>query len=77
MKKAKMCAVLAVVIGLLGGCSKFSPDETAVSIGKDGEITAAVFDTLDESYYDAEELKKMWRNPWFPTTVLQVRTTFQ
>lgn len=58
MKKAKMCAVLAVVIGLLGGCSKFSPDETAVSIGKDGEITAAVFDTLDESYYDAEELKK-------------------
>lgn len=57
MKKAKMLMLAVLSIGMLTGCSKFSPDETAVSIGKNGEITAAVLDELDESYYNTEELK--------------------
>lgn len=58
MKRVKILAMAALAIGLLGGCSKFSPDETAVSIGKDGDITAAVIDVLNESYYSSEELTK-------------------
>lgn len=58
MRKARMLAAAVLVMGLLGGCGKFSPEETAISIGKDGAITAAVIDTLEESYYSSEELTK-------------------
>jgi hypothetical protein len=57
MKRAKGLILAAVTMSLLTGCGGFSPDETAVSVGKDGTITAAVIDTLDQSYYDADELK--------------------
>lgn len=57
MKKTKGLLLTVMALGLLTGCSKFSPEETAVSVGKDGAITAAVIDKLDQSYYDAEELK--------------------
>lgn len=57
MKKKKGLLLTVMVLSLLTGCSKFSPKETAVSIGKDGAVTAAVIDKLDQSYYDAEELK--------------------
>lgn len=57
MKKTKGLLLAVVALGLLTGCRKFSPEETAVSIGKDGAVTAAVIDKLDKSYYDAEELK--------------------
>jgi len=58
MRKAKILAIVVLAMGLLGGCSKFSPNETAVLVGKDGAITAAIIDTLDESYYNSEELTK-------------------
>ena len=57
MRKAKMLVVFFAVMGVLAGCSKFSPEETTVSVGKDGKITAAVIDTLDQNYYQADELK--------------------
>ncbi len=57
MNKGKKLMLAVLAMGLLTGCSKFSPDENAVSIGKDGEITAAILDHLDQDYYDAEELK--------------------
>lgn len=57
MKKTKGLLLTVMVFSLLTGCSKFSPKETAVSVGKDGAVTAAVIDKLDQSYYDAEELK--------------------
>lgn len=58
MRKAKILAAAILIIGLLGGCSKFSPDETTAVVTKDGTIKTAVIDTLDESYYSAEELEK-------------------
>lgn len=59
MKRAKILAIAVLAVGLLSSCSKkFSPDESAVLIGKEGDITAAVIDTLDESYYNSEELKE-------------------
>lgn len=57
MKKRKGLFLTVMALGLLTGCSRFSPKETAVSIGKDGAVTAAVIDKLDQSYYDADELK--------------------
>lgn len=57
MKRVKGLVLAVMALGLLTGCSKFSPKETAVSIGKDGTVTAAILDKLDQSYYDAEELK--------------------
>lgn len=57
MKRIKGLFLTVMALGLLTGCSRFSPEETAVSIGKDGAVTAAVIDKLDQSYYDAEELK--------------------
>lgn len=57
MRKTKGLVLAVIAFGLLTGCSRFSPKETAVSIGKDGAVTAAVIDRLDQSYYDADELK--------------------
>lgn len=57
MKRAKMLAIGMAAAVLLSGCSKFSPKETAVSIGKDGKITAAVIEKLDQDYYKEDELK--------------------
>lgn len=57
MKKTKGLILAVLALCVLTGCSKFSPKETAVSVGKEGTVTAAVIDTLDQSYYDGEELK--------------------
>ncbi|MCI5995723.1 MAG: hypothetical protein MRZ45_07240 [Blautia sp.] len=58
MRKTKGLILVCAVSCLLAGCSRFSPKETAVSVSKDGKVTAAVIDKLDQSYYDAEELKE-------------------
>ena len=57
MKNTKGLILAVLALCVLTGCSKFSPKETAVSVGKEGTVTAAVIDTLDQSYYDGEELK--------------------
>ena len=56
-KRVTVLAALAVAAANIAGCSKFSPEETAVSVGKDGEITAAVIEQLDQDYYKEDELK--------------------
>ena len=60
MKKRRILAVMVGVMCLLSGCSKFSsPDESAVSISKDGGITGTAVESLDKEYYDETELKTM------------------
>lgn len=60
MKKRRILAVMVGVMCLLSGCSKLSaPDESAVSIGKDGGITGTAVESLDKEYYDETELKTM------------------
>lgn len=56
-RRVTWIAVLAVAACAMTGCSKFSPEETAVSVGKDGKITAAVIEQLDQDYYNEDELK--------------------
>ena len=38
-KRVTVLAALAVAAVTMAGCSKFSPEETAVSVGKDGELS--------------------------------------
>lgn len=59
MKKRTILAVVAGVLFLMAGCSKFSPDESAVSVGKDGEIIGIAVESLDKDYYQEQELKSM------------------
>lgn len=56
-KRVTLLAVLTAAVVTMAGCSRFSPEETAVSVGKDGEITAAVIEQLDQEYYNEDELK--------------------
>ncbi len=56
-KRVTWMTVLVVAACAMAGCSKFSPEETAVSVGKDGKITAAVIEQLDQDYYKEDELK--------------------
>ncbi len=68
-RKAAAAALLAAVT-LLGGCSEveqllegetaWTPQEAdAISIAADGSVTEIVQDTLEESYYDVDELESM------------------
>lgn len=59
MKKAKILFVTAAVLGMLSGCAKFEPDGTAILAEKEGNITAVVMETLDQSYYDSTELQNL------------------
>lgn len=59
MKKWKWIPVFSLMLGSLAGCSKFEVSENTVRIAKDGSIQAAVIETLDKNYYNAEELKTM------------------
>ncbi|MDO5424969.1 MAG: hypothetical protein Q4F41_14700 [Eubacteriales bacterium] len=59
MKKAKILFVTACTLGILTGCSKFDPDGTAIMARKDGDVTAVVMETLDQSYYDSTELQNL------------------
>ncbi len=64
-KKMPIAAALMAGVLLLGGCemleqNKWTPQEpAAISIDKDGVVTEIIQETLDESYYDAEELQNM------------------
>lgn len=57
MKRMKGMVLTALALGMLTACGRSSLKETGVSVGKDGALTAEVFDRLDQNYYDAEELK--------------------
>lgn len=56
-KEVRFVAVLSAAAVMMSGCSSFSPEETAVSVGKDGSIKAAVIEQLDQDYYKEDELK--------------------
>ena len=65
-RKVFLCGLAAagLAAGLLTGCEKqmesaWTPDRTAVQISKDGTVTETVIDTLDQSYYSADELTSM------------------
>lgn len=64
-KKFVTAAALMAGIALLGGCDKlqqekWEPQEPgAISISEEGIITETIQETLDQSYYDAAELKNM------------------
>ena len=57
MKKVKILGLAVVSMGLLSGCSRFTPDETAISIKKDYGIVSYVKETFDKEYYNADELE--------------------
>jgi len=60
MRRGKILLILAVCTMILSGCSmKFSAEENAVYVNKDGEIVSAIVESFDKDYYDAEELQDM------------------
>lgn len=59
MKKRGILAITIGLMCLLSGCSKFSPDESAVSVNKNGDITGVAVENLDKDYYDETELDSM------------------
>lgn len=66
-----MCAAAVCVSIAVSGCSTldqivgkdnwkdWTPDSTSLQISGSGSITETIIDTLDESYYDADELQDM------------------
>lgn len=60
MKKTSGVLLLAAVSLLLSGCSmRFSAEEDAVYVNKDGEIIGAIVEPFDKDYYDADELETL------------------
>ncbi|MBQ4530384.1 MAG: hypothetical protein IJA36_07215 [Lachnospiraceae bacterium] len=61
MKKISQLIVILMAAVMMVGCTGTSVAEqgNAVQIEKDGTITGSLVDVLDQSYYDAEELKSM------------------
>ena len=59
MKKSKLWICTALSICMLAGCGGFSPDETGVSVSKNGEVKSVAIENLDKDYYNEEELKNM------------------
>lgn len=60
MRRMKSLLLLSVCILLFSGCSmKFSAEENAVYVNKDGEIVSAIVESFDKDYYDAGELQDM------------------
>lgn len=57
MKKVKVLGLAVLLMGLLSGCEKFTPQETAISVNKKGEIVSFVKESFDKDYYDADELE--------------------
>lgn len=57
MKKVKILGLAAVSMGLLFGCSRFTPDETAISVKKDYGVVSYIKETFDKDYYDSGELE--------------------
>ena len=54
------CSQLNRIIGLEEDDWKtWTPDNTAVQIAQDGQVTETIFETLDRSYYDVDELQDL------------------
>lgn len=61
MKKIKLLLVAAAVAGLVTGCgrSSFEPDQTGISVNKNGSIVSVIKESLDKNYYNQTELETM------------------
>lgn len=60
MKKSRLWTGVVLAACLLAGCSGgFSPDETGVSLGKDGKVKSVAIEQMDKDYYNEGELKSM------------------
>lgn len=57
MKKVRVLGLAVLMTGLLSGCEKFSPEETAISVNKDGEIVSFITESFEKDYYRADELE--------------------
>ncbi len=66
-----ICAAAAAAACVLTGCSMldqvvgaddwkgWKPSMTSLQVSRDGSLTETILDTLDQSYYDADELQDM------------------
>ena len=60
MRQGKILLISAVCAMILGGCSmKYSAEENAVYVNKNGEVVSAIVESFDKEYYDADELQDM------------------
>ena len=60
MRKISDILLLAAASLALAGCSmRFSAEEDAVYVNKDGEIIGAIVEPFDKDYYDGEELETL------------------
>lgn len=60
MRQGKILLISAVCAMILSGCSmKYSAEENAVYVNKNGEVVSAIVESFDKEYYDAEELQDM------------------
>lgn len=59
MKKSKLWICMAMSVCMLAGCGGFSPDETGVSVAKNGAVKSVAIENLDKDYYKEDELKNM------------------
>ena len=58
-KKLSILLTAFMLIAMLAGCgNKFSPDENAIYIKKDGKVVQVSMESLDQSYYDEDELEQ-------------------
>lgn len=60
MRQGKILLISAVCAMILSGCSmKYSAEENAVYVNKNGEVVSAIVESFDKEYYDADELQDM------------------
>ena len=57
MKKGKILGLAVLIMGLLSGCEKFEPEETAVSVNQKGQVVSYVKESFDKDYYSSDELE--------------------
>ncbi len=57
MKKVKILGLAVLSMSLLCGCSRFDPDQTAMSVKKNGAILSYIKETFDKDYYNQGELE--------------------
>ncbi len=66
MKNSRIRGIALMLTGaaVLTGCGlnapkKWVPDRTTLEYGEDGKVTETIIDTLDQSYYSAQELSEL------------------
>ena len=51
MRKGKVLGLAVLIMGLLSGCEKFEPEETAISVDNKGQVVSYVKESFDKDYY--------------------------